>query len=356
MKYKLLQQLLGLLTCILLLLGIAIHRNNKVIGHDLRASSLTTESTERFISDGEMVISTYDLAGDIMGYGGRTPLQITIKDGVIEQIDFLPNSETPSFFDEVKNNPSIARLVGMRVSNALVTPIDVVSGATLSSNAVRENIVRGLLYAQDRELSVQKSTKELSFKTICAIVVILLGCIIPTFFKGSRYRLYQLILNVVVLGFWSGSFISYSLLINYLSNGVNLWVSIVPILLIITAFILPLFSKRGHYCGWICPFGSLQEIAGRCVKRKWAISARTITFLNYFRNVLWAVLIVIMFCGVTFNWMDYEPFSAFLFQQASPIVIIIAVVFIVLSFFITRPYCRFVCPTGTLFHMFLKNK
>ena len=132
--------------------------------------------------------------------------------------------------------------------------------------------------------------------------------------------------------------------------------SIVPIFLLIIAFILPIFTKRGHYCGWICPLGSLQEIAGHCVKYKWKMSAHLLKSLNYFRDLLWAILLIIMFCGVTFNWMDYELFSAFIFLQASTIVIVITVVFILLSCIIARPYCRFVCPTGNLFNIFLKNK
>lgn len=48
------------------------------------------------------------------------------------------------------------------------------------------------------------------------------------------------------------------------------------------------------------------------------------------------------------EWTDFEPFSAFIFHSASWIVIVIALLFIAISFIITRPYCRFVCPMGTL--------
>ena len=126
--------------------------------------------------------------------------------------------------------------------------------------------------------------------------------------------------------------------------------------LLTIAFILPVFTKRGHDCGWICPLGSLQEVAGHCIKKKKKISPRLLTILNHFRNILWALLIIIMFCGVTFNWMEYELFTAFMFKQASTIIIVITIIFIILSCFVSRPYCRFVCPTGNLFNIFLKNK
>lgn len=356
MKYRILQQLLKVLTCLLLLLSIAINRNHKLFGYELNRTYRNQQPTKNITNDGTMIISTYELGNDVMGYGGKTPLQIYIKEGIIQDIVFLSNSETPEFFHEVGNSPDILRLIGLTIDEAIDIPIDAITGATLSSNAVIENIKRGLHFAHNTGSMHEKYNKNISIKTICAIIVILMGCIIPFLLKSNRYRIYQLILNVIVLGFWTGSFISYSLMINYLSNGINIWISIVPILLLIIAFILPIFTKRGHYCGWICPLGSLQEIAGHCVKTKWKMPVGLLTYLSYFRDVLWALLMIIMFCGVTFNWMDYELFSAFIFQQASTIVIVITIVFILLSCIITRPYCRFVCPTGNLFKISLKNK
>ena len=66
-----------------------------------------------------------------------------------------------------------------------------------------------------------------------------------------------------------------------------------------------------------------------------------------------------MFClwtGVWFDWIDYEPFSAFIFTSASWLVIAIAIGFVLLSTIITRPYCRFVSPTGTLFKLSQSSK
>jgi polyferredoxin len=63
-----------------------------------------------------------------------------------------------------------------------------------------------------------------------------------------------------------------------------------------------------------------------------------------------------MLTGTGFEWMDYELFSAFIFQSAATVVIVLAIVFVVLSVFVTRPYCRFVCPTGTLFKLAEGNK
>jgi polyferredoxin len=58
-----------------------------------------------------------------------------------------------------------------------------------------------------------------------------------------------------------------------------------------------------------------------------------------------------MLTGISFAWLDYELFTAFMFQQASWVVITVALLFVALSLFVQRPFCRFVCPMGTLFKL-----
>ncbi|MGL5272598.1 MAG: 4Fe-4S binding protein, partial [Phocaeicola sp.] len=159
-----------------------------------------------------------------------------------------------------------------------------------------------------------------------------------------------------VLGFWSGSFISLSLLVNILANGVNYWLFIIPFLLIVTAFIYPLFGKKNHYCTWICPLGACQELLNKSVPYKISISNRVLKYLDYFREGLFIFLLTIMWLGVGFEAMDYELFSVFLFQSASSYLLIAGAVFAVLSCFVQRPYCRFVCPTGSLFKFSERSK
>jgi polyferredoxin len=146
------------------------------------------------------------------------------------------------------------------------------------------------------------------------------------------------------------------LIINYLSNGASILPSLIPLILLIVAFIYQLFGKQGHYCAWNCPLGSLQELAGKCRKSKWTLSAKTLKYLNIFRETLWSVLMLVMLTGISFAWLDYELFTAFMFQQASWAVITVALLFVALSLFVQRPFCRFVCPMGTLFKLTQNTK
>ena len=120
------------------------------------------------------------------------------------------------------------------------------------------------------------------------------------------------------------------------------------LLVVSLAVVMPFFGKKGHYCNWVCPYGSAQELAGKITKKKVAIPLSALKFLNRMRQIVTLLIFLILWCGVGFGIVDYEPFSAFLFDQAEWAVIVIAVIFVLLSFFVNRPWCRFVCPTGQI--------
>lgn len=350
MRSSRLQQIFSLATCFLMLLAVAINRDYKIGGHEWGKQPAEGDSPIiRHQADGTFVVSTQELAKDIAGYGGNIPLEITVKEGHVTGIKALKNAESPDFFE--KASTLFSRWTGLSMEEAIALEVDAVSGATLSSNAIIATVHRGLVYAQNEGMEDTRPASAgyrewHSPKFLCTLLVVLMGAVLPFIVRFRRYRTLQLLLNVAVLGFWSGSFISYSLLVNYLSNGVHLATALISVLLLAVAFLFPLFGKKGHYCAWVCPLGALQELAGKSVKRKLRIPPRTLKFLNYFRDGLWAVLMLMMWTGVCFSWMDYELFTAFLFRQAPVAVVVIAVAFVLLSCVVNRPYCRFVCPTG----------
>lgn len=96
-------------------------------------------------------IDTTSLSADVKGYNGPTPLLITIKDDKIVSVEALENSETPGFFKRMIDGGMLKRWDGMKVDDALVTNVDVVSGATFSSNAVIENVRLGLNYYKEHK-------------------------------------------------------------------------------------------------------------------------------------------------------------------------------------------------------------
>lgn len=351
---KKLQQIILLITCILIMMVCAIQKNGKILGHSLQ-SRTTEENADthkradtRTLQDGTIVINTTTLGKDIQGYGGPVPLEISIKDNIVTGIIALPNSETPDFFNHAKT--LLSKWNGKTIDQALSMKVDGVSGATFSSRGIIQNVHAGLQYAKKnaRQPSLWEEMG-MTWKYALGLIVVLMAAIVPLFYRNKHYRLIQLSLNVVVLGLLCGSFLDWTLFIGYMASGTNILVSLIPIIMLITAFIYPLFGKRQYYCTNICPLGSLQELAGIATHKKWYMPKKLVKRLTRFRELLFAVLMTMTLTGLWIEWMDYELFTAFIWKSASVVVIILAILFVLLSVFVPRPYCRFVCPTGTLF-------
>lgn len=348
---KFIIRLIQLLTCCMFIVSIAINKNQKILGFSLKNTPESEQNIrdEWNTDDGYRVITTRRIAKDVWGFGGNVPLNIYLKDNKIAKIELLENSENPEFLESFLQTGWLLQWDELTPDEALLKKVDAVSGATLSSSAIIKSVNKAMVYAggngkvEDNGNNIWKYSKTL-------IILLLVGCgmIIPLFYKGKRYRTIQLLLNVLILGLWSGTFISLSALINFFSNGINAAIYIAPLLLLLAAFIYPLFGKSNHYCMWLCPLGSCQELIGMISPWSIKMSQKTVKHLTFFREMLWIAIMAVMWLGIGFECLDYELFSVFMFKQASVPLFIAAIAFIGLSTVIQRPYCRFVCPTGSL--------
>jgi len=94
---------------------------------------------------GMTIINTTTLADDIEGYAGPTPVKIYInKKQQIEKVEALKNLETPKYFALLKD--LLNSWNGLAVKKAAQAEVDVVTGATYSSEAVIDNVRRGIEY------------------------------------------------------------------------------------------------------------------------------------------------------------------------------------------------------------------
>ena len=366
-------RLLSLVVVVLVLAAAAILRDGRILGHDLREAHeamAQKNDTLEVKPDGALVVNTKPLAKDVQGYGGPVPLKIHIKDGRVAAVEAEPNAESPDFFNRAKT--LLNHWQNKSVDEAMREEVDAVSGATFSSRAIIANMQRGLAYAQkhgqwgeDGSVGAADTSAshivgsedgsvgalETSAPPIVALIAVLLGAVVPLFSNNRRLHLVQLAVNVVVLGLWTGTFISYTLFLRIFAGGVSLsaiGALAAPLLMLIVALIYPLAGRSGHYCANVCPFGSAQELAGKLSRRKLRITPRVLKLLSVLRNLLWGVLMALLLTGTCTAWVDYELFTAFLYSSASVWVMVLAALFLVLSVWVPRPYCRFVCPTGAL--------
>ncbi len=193
---------------------------------------------------------------------------------------------------------------------------------------------------------------------VAVLAVLLLAAVVPLCTKSRRWRTVQLWLDVAVLGLWTGSFLSTAKLLGWagsgLPGGVFAWTA--ALLLLSMAFLYPVFGRVSHYCLWVCPFGAAQELASRLSARKWRLGKAAVRRLTAFRRALWAALALALWCGAWSRWTEWELFGAFAWAAVPPLVVALALAFVALSVFVPRAYCRFVCPTGTLFKLAESNQ
>lgn len=354
-------RLLSFFLIVFVLSAAAVLREGRLFGYDFKKKQATLNvatqgDTLTVHSDGSYIVNTKPLAKDIMGFGGTVPVRIHVsQDNIVKKIEPLPNAETKDFFNRAK--AILKTWEGKTVNEAMALEVDGVSGATFSSNAIIGNVKRGLAYANtysngNNSNNNAYTSSGITLSNAAALLAALLGAIVPIFLKNRRWHYIQLAINTIVLGLWTGTFVSYAFLLHLFADGVNAntmgWRLAAPLVMAIVAVIYPVIGRRGHYCAHMCPFGSAQELTGKIAKRKLRISPRLNKMLTTFRNILWGVLMALMLTGTWTAWIDYELFTAFLYTSTPIWITIVAVMFLVVSIWVPRPYCRFVCPTGFL--------
>ena len=120
-------------------------------------------------------------------------------------------------------------------------------------------------------------------------------------------------------------------------------------------------------CGWVCPFGYLQDLTAKVPTPKFDLPK----FTGYFRYVMLigAVLAVPYFFGEGHPLFVCRICPAGALEAAVPTMagqviagekvvwpnalkLIILIAFLIAIFFIKRPWCRVLCPLGAIFSLF----
>lgn len=114
------------------------------------------------------------------------------------------------------------------------------------------------------------------------------------------------------------------------------------------------FWNRGAFCGWLCPFGALQELANRVARR---LGLRQVTVrhgVNQRLSTLKYVIFLVLFgfslydLALAERLAEVEPFKTAIilrFLRDWPFVVF-AVALVAAGLFIERFFCRYLCPLG----------
>lgn len=203
--------------------------------------------------------------------------------------------------------------------------------------------------------------------TILAMALLALTLILTFQDRLSRSRRLHrwvrngfLVFTLVWIGWIASAQLSIVHLINYIKApferlGIGFYLAepLIVMLSIYTASSLILLG-RGVFCGWLCPFGAMQELLGQISRAlglpQWNPKEPVQKYLWNLKYVSLGLILILVFVAPTVGALfeEIEPFKTAItakFVRGLPYVIY-AVILLVIGLFTERAFCRFLCPLG----------
>ena len=175
-----------------------------------------------------------------------------------------------------------------------------------------------------------------------------------------RLRIVYLALTFVFLGLFANAQLSVVNVITFIHaflSGFRWELFLLdPMVFILWSFVAAsmLFWGRGVFCGWLCPFGALQELINNLAQR---LKLPQINIPFGLHERLWmikyAIFLVILAVSLNsimaaFGLAEVEPFKTAItlkFARDWPLVVY-AVGLLGIGLFVERFFCRYLCPLG----------
>jgi hypothetical protein len=265
--------------------------------------------------------------------------------------------------------------------------IDAISGATITVMVLNATInqsirkvatVRGILNQSGEILEQTKAFDEQPIwiavwkEKFFQIVILMLGLTVlmiilfmqdwlaqhPTFL--THLRTGYLVYTVFFIGWYSLAQLSIVNVFTFISSFMHgfSWDTylIDPMMFLLWGFVAVtiLLWGRGVYCGWLCPFGAVQELIFRITER---CKCPTFEFPEVIHERLWAIKYIILLGLFAISMQslvmaerlaEVEPFktAVTLHFARDWSYVIYAVSLLVISAFNRKFYCRYICPLG----------
>ena len=315
------------------------------------------------------ILRTSPAADNIIGFQGPTETRIGFGSGgriigiaignSYDNEPYVTYVRDDRYFLTLFNGLLLDELARLDLEEA---EVEGVSGATMTSMAV----AKGLLVAAEQH---RQSLAELnrprkpfftwSWRDLGTAVVIAAGLVIALTSLGGNKRLrvaFQCVL-IGYLGLVNGDMLSQAMIAGWAENGVPWRNAGGLVLLTLTAFLVPLTTRRNAYCTHLCPHGAAQQLLKNRLpfSWRWRLPRKLSRALKMIPALLLFWSVVVTMRSLPFSLVDIEPFDAWVFRVAGWASITVAALGLVASLFVPLAYCRYGCPTGAILSFLRRN-
>lgn len=166
--------------------------------------------------------------------------------------------------------------------------------------------------------------------------------------KRSRRAIFILmVFSLLYFGFWRKGCVcpigaTQNIVLSIFDH--NYAVPVAVVIFFLLPLVFALFFGR-VFCAAVCPLGAIQDLV---LLRPVSVPSWLESGLRLFAYVYLAAAVLFAATGSAFLICRYDPFVAFFRLNGNLNVLIIGTCLLVISVFIGRPYCRFICPYSIL--------
>lgn len=303
-------------------------------------------------------LATYPLAPDVRGYNGPLNLLLVLDDrGIIHELSLIQSRETPSYLPEVIQ--WLEGFKGLSLKKPLEERVDTVTGATITSRAILKTVSRTRLKLGDYLFPMDKMAQQKAepvperFDLRLLLVPPILAIFFTAFLSGARImRLISMAMGFLLLGvslnMGFSSMDIFQISLRTLPGGDFALKSI-----LLAGVLLSATLWGQAFCGYLCPFGALQE-AVHFPRMRLSPSHRASLMARYLKFVIFAALIVLVMVTGHTTWAYFSPLVYFFNFQPGLLEFCLIAGVLFSGVFYFRFWCRYLCPAGAFLALFNK--